>query len=100
MGRRRVLRRGRRRVRVGEGLTYNQAFRRVYPQVGKVDTLHDIRELIDEIENDKIPRDLKRKRLQFLYSLTFAEPFKKGFKGSITKARAMLREAYQNYVRD
>jgi len=98
--RRRVIRKGRRRIRVGEGLTHSQAFKRVYPQVGKVDTLHDIRELINVIEKDKIPRNLKRQRLQFMYSLTYSENFKKGFKGSILEAREMLRKAYEKYVED
>jgi len=96
MRRRVIRRRGRRRI--GEGLTHSQAFRRVYPEVGRVDTIHDIKEIIKAIETDDIPNDLKRKRLQFMYSLTFTEKFKKGFKGSIREARRLLKNAYEKYV--
>ena len=79
-------------------MALSRAFRRVYPQVGKIDTLHDIRELIEEIENDNIPNKLKRKRLHFMYALTFTNHFKKGWKGSrqdLIKARELLKEAYE-----
>jgi len=77
-----------------------EALRRVYPEVGRVDTVHDIKELIRAIERDRIPRDLKRKRLQFMYSLTFSRGFKKQFKGSIRAARRLLKNAYQRYLKN
>jgi len=98
MTRRRVIHRRGRRIRVGEGLSRSRAFRRVYPQVGKVDTVHDVRELIRCIENDKIPRKLKQKRLHYLYTLTFSPSFKEGFKGSIREARELAKKAYKEYV--
>jgi len=100
MGRRRILRRRGRIVRVGEGLTPSRAFSRVYPQVGKVDTVYDVQELISCIENDNIPRDLKRKRLHYLYTLTFSSTFKEGFKGDIREARRLAKKAYQEYMDD
>ena len=95
--RRRVIRRGKRRIRVGEGLTHSQAFRRVYPQVGKVDTLYDVRELINAIEEDKIPLKLKAKRLHYLYAITYSPSFIEGFKGSkedLLTARKLVKNAW------
>jgi len=88
-----------RRMRIGEGLSRGEAFGRVYPEVGKVDTIHDIDEIINAIENDKISNKLKRQRLQFQYSLTFSKNFKSQFKGGITEARAKLKRAYKKYVK-
>ena len=95
--RRRIIRRGRRRIRVGEGLTHSQAFRRAYPQVGKVDTLHDIRELINAIEEDKIPLKLKAKRLHYLYAITYSPSFIEGWKGDkkdLETARKLIKNAW------
>ena len=76
-----------------------RAKRRKYPKVGKVDTIHDVKEIIRAVKKDRISQDRKRKRLQFLYSLTFSKPFKKGFKGSVVKARSLLKNAYRRYVK-
>jgi len=93
------IRRGGRRIRVGEDLTLSEAKRRVYPQPGKIDTLSDVRELIQVIEKDNIPDDKKRKRLQFQYSLTFREG-KVGLpRSDLPEARRMLKNAYQKYVK-
>ena len=99
MGRKRIVRRRGRRIRIGEGLTTSRAFRRVYPEVGKVDTLHDVKELIDAIENDNISRDLKRKRLQFVYSLTFTDHWKDALGDDIYEARRLAQRAYQKYTK-
>lgn len=95
--RRRYIRRGRRRIRVGEGLTHSQAFRRAYPQIGKVDTLYDIKELIDAIKKDKIPLKKKAKRLHYLYAITYSPSFIEGFKGSkedLSTARKLIKNAW------
>jgi len=95
--RRRFLRRGRRRVKIGEGLTHARAFSRIYPQVGKVDTLYDIRELIYAIEEDDIPLKLKAKRLHYLYAITYSPSFLKGWKGDkedIETARRLIKNAW------
>ena len=94
--RRRFLR-GRRRVKIGEGLTHARAFSRVYPQVGKVDTLYDIRELIYAIKEDNIPLKLKAKRLHYLYAITYSPSFLKGWKGDkedLETARKLIKDAW------
>ena len=93
------IKRGGRRIKVGEDLTLSEAKRRVYPQPGKIDTLSDVRELIQVIEKDNIPDDKKRKRLQFQYSLTFREG-KVGLpRSDLPEARRMLKNAYQQYMK-
>lgn len=86
-------------VRTQDQLTPSEAERRVYPEVGKVDTVHDIREIIKAIENDNIPDDLKRKRLQYMYTITYSPQFQQRFKGDIEEARRLLKNAYQKYTK-
>lgn len=71
--------------------------KRVYPEVGSVDTMNDVRELIRAIESDNISEGKKRERLQFMYSLTFSENFKNQFKGNIGKARRAFKVAYERH---
>lgn len=74
--------------------------KRVYPEVGPVDTMNDVRELIRAIESDNISERKKRERLQFMYSLTFSENFKNQFKGSIRQARKSFKLAYERHKGD
>lgn len=90
---------GRHKKMRGEGLTASQAERRVYPKVGDVNSLNDVRELIKAIENDNISENLKRERLQFMFSLTSSAKFKKQFKGDIGKARSMFERAYKRHMK-
>ena len=81
-------------------LTRYETRKRVYPQVGKVDTIHDIRELVNAIEKSKISRDRKRKRIQFLYSLTYTKTWKRKFRGKINRIRDYLKRKYQKYMKN
>ena len=72
---------------------------RVYPRAGDIDNPRNLRRLVRAIENDRIPRDLKRQRLQFMYSLTYSDNFKKQYRGSIREARRMLKSAYTKYTK-
>ena len=93
------IRRGGRRIKVGEDLTRSEAMRRRYPQPGRMDSIQDVRELIEAVEKDNIPDSKKRKRLQFAYSLTFA-PSRLGVPASdVPEARRMLKNAYQQYMK-
>jgi len=74
--------------------------RRRYPQPGKIDSIQDIQEMIDVIEKDNIPRDKKRKRLQFQYSLLSSKG-KLGLKAEdVPEAKRMLKAAYQKYMKN
>jgi len=73
--------------------------RRTYPQVGKVDSLNDVQEIIDAIEKDNISRDKKRRRLQFQYSLLHSKG-KLGLKAQdVPEAKRMFKAAYQKYMK-
>jgi len=82
-----------------EGLTPSRVERRFYPEVGTVNTMNDVYELINAIEADSISESMKRKRLQFMYSLTFSEKFKSQFQGNITDAREAFRRAYRRHMK-
>ena len=85
-------------ARTQDKLAPSEAERRIYPEVGRVDTVHDIREIIQAIENDNISDDLKRKRLQYMYTITYSPQFQQQFKGDIEEARKLLKNAYQRYT--
>jgi len=90
---------GRAKTKTYEGLTPSQVERRFYPEVGTVNTMHDIHEIINAIESDNISENLKRQRLQFMYSLTFSKNFKKQFRGNISEARKLLKNAYRRHLK-
>jgi hypothetical protein len=71
---------------------------RVYPEAGRINNLRNLRKLIRAIERDRIPKKVKRKRLQFMYSLTYSDGFKSQFKDSIREARRILKQAYSKYT--
>jgi len=71
---------------------------RVYPEAGRINNLRNLRRLIRAIERDRIPKKVKRQRLQFMYSLTYSEGFKSQFKDSIREARRILKQAYSKYT--
>ena len=71
---------------------------RVYPEAGRINNLRNLRRLIRAIERDRIPRKVKRQRLQFMYSLTYSDGFKSQFKDSIREARRILKQAYSKYT--
>jgi hypothetical protein len=71
---------------------------RVYPEAGRVNNLRNLRRLVRAIERDRIPKKVKRQRLQFMYSLTYSEGFKSQFKDSIREARRILKQAYSKYT--
>jgi hypothetical protein len=71
---------------------------RVYPEAGRINNLRNLRKLIRAIERDRIPKKVKRQRLQFMYSLTYSEGFKSQFKDSIREARRILKQAYSKYT--
>jgi hypothetical protein len=70
----------------------------MYPEAGRVNNLRNLRRLIRAIERDRIPKSVKRKRLQFMYSLTYSDGFKSQFKDSIREARRILKQAYSKYT--
>jgi hypothetical protein len=71
---------------------------RVYPEAGRINNLRNLRRLIRAIERDRIPKKVKRQRLQFMYSLTYSDGFKSQFKDSIREARRILKQAYSKYT--
>jgi len=94
------IRRGGRRIRVGEDLTLSEAKRRRYPSVGAIDSINDIQEIIDAIEKDNIPRDKKRKRLQFQFSLLSSKG-RLGLKAEdVPEAKRILKAAYQRHMKN
>jgi hypothetical protein len=70
----------------------------VYPEAGRINNLRNLRRLIRAIERDRIPKKVKRQRLQFMYSLTYSDGFKSQFKDSIREARRILKQAYSKYT--
>jgi len=68
------------------------------PKPGRINNLRNLRKLIRAIERDRIPKKVKRKRLQFMYSLTYSDGFKSQFKDSIREARRILKQAYSKYT--
>lgn len=90
---------GRPKRKLPEGLTKSQYERRIYGDVGTVDTMNDVYELINAIEADNISENLKRQRLQLMYSLCFSKKFKKQFKGSIVDARTAFKNAYKRHMK-
>ena len=80
-------------------LSKSEAKQRVYPKPGKIDTFHDIKEMVKEIENDNISNDLKRKRIQYLYALTHTENWKRKLRGKLREIRSYLKHKYQKYVK-
>ena len=72
---------------------------RVYPEAGRVNNLRNLRRLVRAIERDRIPKSVKRKRLQFMYSLTYSDGFKSQFGDSIREARRILKQAYSKYTK-
>jgi hypothetical protein len=80
-------------------LSPSQASSRVYPEVGTVDTMNDVRELIKAVKSDRISETKKRQRLQLMYSLTFAKDFRNQFQGNIGEARSAFQNAYRRHMR-
>lgn len=70
----------------------------MYPEAGRINNLRNLRRLIRAIERDRIPKKVKRQRLQFMYSLTYSDGFKSQFKDSIREARRILKQAYSKYT--
>jgi len=90
---------GQKRKLKTEALTVTERKRRVYPEVGTVDTMTDVRELIKAIESDDISEEKKRQRLQFMFSLTSSKTFRNQFRGNIGKARSAFERAYKRHMK-
>ena len=72
-----------------------------FPHKGKIDTLGEVKTLSDKIEADKtISTDKRRKRLQFLYSLTFTKSNKKNLGSDAKKAQDYTKRAYRKYLKE
>lgn len=80
-------------------LSPSEARSRVYSGVGTVNTMYDVRELIQAVESDNISETKKRQRLQLMYSLTFSKGFKNQFDGDIGEARTAFKNAYRRHMR-
>jgi hypothetical protein len=71
-----------------------------FPHKGKIDTLSEVKTLSDKIEADKtITNDKRRKRLQFLHSLTFTKSNRKNLGSDAKKAQEYTEKAYKKYVK-
>ena len=89
---------GKRKLRRPDTLTKGEIASRVYPEVGTVNTMNDVYELVNAIESDRIPESKKRQRLQLMYSLSFSEKFKSQFDGNIREARTAFQNAYRRHM--